>query len=268
MLTASQLYEEGQLAQAVAALNEDLRRQPLDNGKRYFLAELLCFAGDWERADKQLDLLMHQDASLLPGVLLFRQLLRAAKAREQFFMEGRIPEFLEEPSAHLQSYLKASISIREGRLQETSALCNEAERQRPVLPGTCNDQAISDFRDLDDLTAGVLEVLTGAGQYYWFPMERIDSIALPPPRRPRDMLWRPAHVTLLNGPESDFFLPVIYPGSETSEILRLGRSTEWLGGENAPVRGLGQRMFLAGDDVVSLMEIQELKLAQRRAGHD
>jgi len=229
---------------------------------------LLCFAGDWERADKQLDLLMHQDASLLPGVLLFRQLLRAAKAREQFFKEGRLPEFLEEPSAHLQSYLKASISIREGRLQEASALCVEAERQRPVLPGICNGQAISDFRDLDDLTAGVLEVLTGAGQYDWFPLARIDSITLPPPRRPRDMLWRPAHVTLLNGPESDFFLPVIYPESETSETLRLGRSTEWLGGENAPVRGLGQRMFLAGDDVVSLMEIQELKLAQRRAGHD
>ena len=39
MLTASQLYEEGQLTHAVAALNEDLRRQPLDNGKRYLMAQ-------------------------------------------------------------------------------------------------------------------------------------------------------------------------------------------------------------------------------------
>lgn len=264
MLTASRLYEEGQLANAIAALNEDLRRQPLDNGKRYFLAELLSFAGDWERADKQLDLLVHQDASLLPGVLLFRQLLRAAKAREQFFREGRIPEFLEEPSDHLQYYLKASISIREGRMLEASELCNEAEQQRPALQGACNGQAISDFRDLDDLAASALEVLTGAGQYYWLPLERIDSIALQPPRRPRDMLWRPAHLIILNGPECDFFLPVIYPGSETSEILQLGRSTEWLGGENEPVRGLGQRMFLAGDDVMPLMEIRELKLSSGR----
>ncbi len=266
MLTASQLFEAGQLHEAIASLNQELRAQPLDSGRRYLLAELLCFTGDWERADKQLDMLAHQDPQTLPGVVLFRQLLRAAQARQQFFTEGRLPEFLRAPSPHLQRYLKASINIREGREQEAAELLAQAESQRQPSPGTCNGQPFNDFRDLDDLTANVLEVLTGAGQYYWIPLEGVVSIRMQAPARPRDLLWRPAHVVIQGGPDSDMFLPVIYPRSEESEeALGLGRTTEWRGGEGTPVRGLGQRMFLVGNEALAMLDIQELKLSGSQA---
>jgi type VI secretion system protein ImpE len=43
-------------------------------------------------------------------------------------------------------------------------------------------------------------------------------------------------------------MPAIYPwrGAETPVALRLGRRTEWSDGPG-PVRGAGQRVFLAGD---------------------
>ena len=52
------------------------------------------------------------------------------------------------------------------------------------------------------------------------------------------------------GPDGDVFLPVLYPGAaaETDDLLRLGRKTEWRGGEGQPVRGVGQRTFWIGGE--------------------
>ena len=55
MTTAAELYKSGQLAEAIAAAGDEVKRHPADAARRGFLAELLCFAGDFDRADKQLD---------------------------------------------------------------------------------------------------------------------------------------------------------------------------------------------------------------------
>ena len=62
---------------AVTAALEDVRKHPADAAKRTFLAELLCFTGDLERADKQLDVIASPEKPELMGALLFRQLIRA-----------------------------------------------------------------------------------------------------------------------------------------------------------------------------------------------
>ena len=95
-MTARELFDAAKLNDAIAAALEDVKKAPTDTGKRGFLAELLCFAGDLERADKQLDALGHQDPQVMVGVSLFRQLIRAEQARQQFYTEGRLPEFLNQ----------------------------------------------------------------------------------------------------------------------------------------------------------------------------
>ena len=40
--------------------------------------------------------------------------------------------------------------------------------------------------------------------------------------------------------------------------MRLGRMTDWRGGEGGPVRGVGQRMFVVGEEDRSIMELKEL----------
>lgn len=258
-MNVKQLFEAGQIDAAVQEAQAEVRRQPGDVSHRSLLAELLCFT-DLERADAQLETVGRQDPHSALGVSLFRQLIRAETARRQFYREGRLPEFLGAVSPRLQLHLQASIALREGRLAEAADLLQQAESQRPAAPGTSNGQPFDDLRDLDDLTASFFEVLTTTGKYYWVPIEQVVEIEFHPPVRPRDQFWRGARMVVRGGPDGEVFLPVLYAGSESEpdDLLRLGRSSDWRGGEGEPVRGMGRRSFLVGDQDLSIMELQNL----------
>jgi type VI secretion system protein ImpE len=257
-MNASELYRDGRLKDAVEAATASVKAKPDDAGTRNFLAELLCFAGDFERADKQLDALSQVHPDLAVTVALSRQLLRAAMWRRQFYQEGRVPEFADKPSPALQSHLQASVHVRAGEEAAAAKLLAEAKGAKAPVSGTCNGAAFDDIRDLDDLLSPVLEVLTANGKYYWIAFEQVASIELTPAKRPRDLIWRPAQIVVRNGPEGEVFIPVLYPGSENASdpLLQLGRSTDWSDGQDGPVRGLGQRMLLVGDDASPFLEIE------------
>ncbi len=259
-MNATELYREGRLSEAVSAAIEEVKRHPADTGRRGFLCELLCFAGQWERADRQLDTLGQQDPQAMMGVALFRQLIRGEQARQQFHDEGRLPELLDNSDPRLQLHLRASICLRDGLGGEAVELLAEAEAQRPTLGGVADGQPFDDFRDLDDLNSSFFEVLTTTGRYYWIPMERVESVEFRKPERPRDLLWRRAHMVVCGGPDGEVFLPVVYPGSaaDDDQRLRLGRLTDWCGGDDAPVRGYGQRAFLVGDEDRSILSLEEI----------
>jgi type VI secretion system protein ImpE len=261
-MDAKELFKAGALTEALATASDDVKQHPVDLARRGFLCELLCFAGEWSRADAQLDALGHQDPQLMLGISMFRQLIRAEQARQQFHAEGRLPEFLEPPSPHLQHCLEASIRIREGRSGEAVALLNEAERLRPKVSGVCDGRPFEDLRDVDDLTAPFFEILTSNGKYFWIPIERVELIEFYAPERPRDLLWRRVHMVVSGGPDGEVFLPTLYAGSATDpdERIRLGRMTDWRGGDGSPVRGAGQRLFLVGDDGRGILELKQLTL--------
>ena len=119
--------------------------------------------------------------------------------------------------------------------------------------------AFDDLRDVDDLLAGSVEVLTTTGKYYWIPTERLISV---------NSIRRSARVTCCGaaprcrwtqGPDGDVYIPVVYAGDETmTEGQRLGRETDWQQAEGGPVRGIGQRVFLVGEDDVAVMDLGEL----------
>jgi type VI secretion system protein ImpE len=264
-MSASEHYEAGRLTEAVAAALDEVRRAPTDSGKRRFLCELLCLTGDLGRADRQLDALATQSPEAGPVVALFKQLLRGEEARGQFFTDGRVPEFLGAPTPVLRLHLEASIHMREGRPDEALRLLSEAEEQRPHVGGTCDGRPFDDFRDLDELTAPLFEVLTGNGNYYWVPVESVESIEFAAPARPRDLLWQRAHMVVNGGPDGEVFLPALYAGyaTEGDDQVRLGRRTEWRGGDGAPVRGAGQRIFLVGDEERPTLEIRSLVFTPR-----
>jgi len=259
-MNATQLYETGQLADAVAAAGEEVKRHPMDSGKRVFYCELLCFGGDYDRADRQLDVLGHQEPKAMLEVTTFRQILRAEQSRQQFYTEGRLPEFLEPPSERMKRHLEASIRLRESQPGEAAQLLQQAEAERPPVAGTCGGQPFADLRDTDDLCASFFEVLTTTGKYYWVPMERVDTMEFHPPKRPRDLLWRSVHMVVRGGPDGVVFLPVLYAGAHTEadDRLRLGRMTEWRGGEGVPVRGAGQRMYVVGEKSQTILELKEI----------
>lgn len=263
-MTPGELFQAGKLAEAVNAALEAVKKQPTNTERRGQLVELLCFAGELERADKQLETIGQQDPSAQVGVSMLRQLIRAENARQQFYSDGRVPEFLGEPSELLRMHLAASIAIREGNQAEAAERLAEAESQRVQLRGQCNGQPFDDFRDLDDLCASFLEVLTSTGKYYWVPVERVVFMDFSPPERPKDLLWRRCNMKVQDGPEGEVFIPTLYAGTHRSpdDQLRMGRGTQWSEEEGAPVRGTGQRMFLVGNADLPIMQLEQVTFGE------
>ena len=258
--TAGALFRAGKLADAVAAANAAVRKAPADLAPRVLLAELLLFAGNLERADVILDAGSSVDPQAAVVIAEFRQLVRAEMARRQQRRDGRLPEFLGEPTATLATILQATIALRAGDTAEAGALAAKAETLRPRVTGSIDGKAFDDFRDADDLQAGYFEVLTTTGKYFWIPTERIESINFDKPKRARDLYWRRVNMSVRSGPDGVVYLPALYGDDDPglSDELRLGQATDWIEVSEALVRGAGQRMFLVGDDTISAMDMTEI----------
>ena len=117
-MNAHELYQAGRLKDAVVSLMDVVKNNPTDYQSRGLLCELMIIQGELERADKQLDVIAHQSPEHATSVALYRQLIRALEARNDFFSQGRVPDVLAEPDSQLQTYLLASIALREGNNHE------------------------------------------------------------------------------------------------------------------------------------------------------
>jgi type VI secretion system protein ImpE len=258
------LFHAGQLTEAVAAASAAVKRAPTDLGARILLAEMLVFSGNAERADVILDAAADVEPSAAVAVAEFRQLLRAEVARRQLFRDGRVPEFLGEPTAHQRHALAALVALRVGDAAGAAREAADAEAARPHSAGAHENHAFDDFRDADDLLAGSFEVLTTTGKY-WVPIERVGSVVFHSPKRPRDLLWRRASMSVNDGPDGDVYIPCTYapPDGMQDSSLLLGRSTDWSGPEGGPVRGLGLRTFLVGEEAMTIMDLRGLEFTAK-----
>jgi type VI secretion system protein ImpE len=260
--TATALLRAGRLEDAIAASQAVLRKSPANLDVRVLLAELLIFSGKLERADTLMDAATAVDPTTSLVAAEYRQLLRADMARRQLFVDGRVPEFLGEPTDAQRLQLAALVALRAGDIGEATRQTHLAEETRPRVPGLLGDAAFDDFRDADDLMAGSFEVLTSTGKYFWIPTERVISAAFHAPTRQRDLIWRRVTMSVADGPEGDVYMPAIYTADEPlTDLQRLGRETDWREAEGGLVRGVGQRVFLAGEDAVDAMTVRTLRFA-------
>ena len=257
---AGVLFQEGKLSESIAAASASVKQSPSDAGGRFLLAELLLFEGSFERAEAVLDAAQSVDPNAALMVAEFRQLLRAAESRRQLARDGRVPEFVGGPTQSQQLLLQALMDWRSGDRSAAATAVETAEAARPCVSGTSNGTVFVDFRDVDDLVSGNFEVLTTTGKYFWIPTERVQTLEFHAPKRPRDLLWRRASMSVADGPDGEVYLPAIYAADDPmTDALRLGRETDWKEAEGAPVRGIGQRTFMVGEDAIALMDLGNVK---------
>ena len=232
-MRANELFQAGKLDQTVEALGVELRNNPTDVQRRTFLFELLCFSGNYDRAEKQLDVLSQGGRDREMGALLYRSALHAERLRQDMFRNGTYPHSTPAP---------------------------------PAVSGTINGSPFQTLTDADPRIGARLEVFA-AGQYMWIPFEHIASIQIMPPKKLRDLLWTPALVRTSAGFRGvelgEVLVPALTPLSwqHEDDAVRLGRMTTWRELADGPQAPAGQTLLLIADEEVPLLEVRELEIA-------
>jgi len=232
-MTAQELLKAGKLQEAIQAVTADVRDRPDDTRQRTFLFELLCFAGDYARAEKHLSLLSDSNADAAVGALVYRSALSAERKRQLFFGEKKYAEALE-----LSKWRS----------------------------GTLNGEKFRSIEDIDPRIGPRLEVFI-AGEYVWLPFAHIGSLTLGPPRYLRDLLWASATITAgpsMEGKEfGEVLMPMLYPASacHARDTVRLGRETDWILAKEEPIEiPYGQKLFVLDEErSVAILEIRSLQ---------
>jgi len=253
-MSASEFYRNGQLREAISAQIEEVKAAPTDQSLRLFLYELLMFNGELDRARRQIEAIRYNDPDLDAAIIAYRGLINSEQARRNLFTLGQVPEFIGEPAAHLNLRLDAVNLLREGHQDEASELILRANQEMPEIRVTLNGQQFQNFRNADDLFAGVLEVFAH-GRYIWLGLEQLRHLTIKPPRYPRDLLFIPVHLETEES-EGDIFLPSTYPGTyeHVSDEVKLGRMTEWKDLGESVTMGVGLHTFLHGEDISGILE--------------
>jgi type VI secretion system protein ImpE len=236
-MNARQLFEAGQVTEAIKALGAHLRDHPADVQQRTFLFELLCFSGDYERAEKHLHLLAKGGNQAEIGAVLYFSALHAERTRQEMFRKQEFPKSAPAP--------------RE-------------------FKGTLNGKPFTSIRDADPDIGARLEIYA-AGSYMWMPFEHIATVQIEPPKRLRDTLWAPAYVLTgesFKGTDlGEVIIPVIYPFSykHPDENVWLGRSTAWGEDDSGVEYPSGQKLFIVDGEEVPLLEIRSIEFQQTEA---
>lgn len=267
-MTAEELFREGRLGDAIAAQTTLVKAQPLDADARFLLFVLLCFAGDLERAEAQIEAAVLQNEELQMGSLVYRSLLGSELERRKVYREGAEPVFPPDAPGALRLRHTAIRRLLEGDAAAAGTALAEAEEQGVALSGKLNGGAYDGLRDYDDLLGQVLEVYTG-GRYLWLPLEQVRTLSVKPPKTHIDLLWASADVVDTDGRTASVYLPALYEGSHehVDEGVRLGRSTEWIDCGEGILRGAGQRvLFSVSGDTERETPLLELRTLENARG--
>ena len=260
MTEAQTLFEAGKLGAAIAELARALGDGHDDATARTFLFELLCFAGEWERAEEELDMLGRQSVQAEIGVHAYRNNIQAERRRARVFTEGELPKFLFEPPAYIYQMLEAINRVRVGDVADAKAALAHVEAARVATSGKFNGDAFTDFRDGDDLLAPVLELFVNE-DYVWLPFEQIQRIEIAAPKRLRDLLWASGRIEALASVVGEVFLPALYFNSSAhpNEQVRLGRMTDWQSPGEEIYAGAGLKMFFVDGEEQPLFEARQVE---------
>lgn len=264
MTNAKDLLNEGKLSAAIQQVTQDVKSKPADVASRIFLFELLCFAGDLERAEKQIDVVGHQSEQMQIGTIVYREVIAAERARNAVFCKGGNPDFLTAPPEYAALYLEALNLRRNGEGEKARVLLEKALESAPSVTVQLDGQEYESFEDSDVFFGPFLELLVNE-KYAWLPFEQIRRIEIAKPKQLRDLIWARAKVEAKGGDLGEVFVPVLYPSSAAhpDELVKLGRVTDWVDIGGGLSRGVGQRLFLAGGQERGLLELGELVFADK-----
>lgn len=234
-MTAAELFRAGKLAEAIEAVGAEIRGNPADAKRRIFLFELLCFGGQYDRAQKHLEVLAGAGPDAATGALLYHAALHAERQRQEMFATKQYP------------------------------CAPDGESCAAHVSGTLNGKPFQSLSDSDPRIGLRLEIFA-AGSYLWIPLEHVSEVRMEAPHRLRDLLWSPAAVR--TGPQfkgtdlGEVLLPALSPltWKHSDDGVRLGRTTVWEEDDEGQMTPLGQKMLLVDGEEFPFLEVRELQI--------
>ena len=260
MNNAKLQLDAGNLTDAVQSALNLVKTNPTNAAARTFLFELSCFSGDWDRAEKQLEVIGHQDVASMIGAKIYQQNFKAERDRMNFFSVGTRPETAMPPPPYVAGLYKANDLIRDGKTAEARQMLDEVEENRPAFSVSVNGEGFSDFRDYNDLTMCVFEIIV-KDSYVWLPFEQVEKIEFLERKSLRDVFWPQAEVSMTNGTSGEMFLPSLYANSwkHPDDQVRLGRTVDWRDAGDDIYIGEGTRLFTMNGKDKSILDIKTIE---------
>lgn len=254
------LIKEGKLAEARLNLVSALKNHPGDIAGRTLLFQVLLFLGEWDKAERHLEVLADVDAMMAPTVSLYINLLNCERERAEVTAFRTMPSFLPSTPTYFEAYYSACQQLQDNPDGKGQEIFAAMESQIPQVTGTVNGVEFSGMRNTDDVLAFALEVFA-YDRYFWVPFESIREIIVTPPQTLLDLMWISASITTWSGLSMNGFLPVLYPDTwkHDNEQIRMGRMTDWSSPSGGCVRGIGRQVFVFGEQDVSILEFREIQ---------
>jgi type VI secretion system protein ImpE len=266
-MDTKELIRAGKLQEARIRITEEVKASPSDPAKRTLLFQVLAFCGEWDKAERHLDILAERNSRAETGVQVYRNLISAERKRGEVFQGNGRPSYMTKMPDWLENLFLAREKLAAGPTGEAKRLLRKVESGTQAVSGVLNDTPFEGFRDTDDFLAHFLEVFIH-DSYLWFPLDSLREISISEPKSQLDLLWVPARISVKEGLAVGCYLPVLYPDSCRSEDdrVRLGRMTDWRESGGGFFQGTGQHVFLAGEEETPLLEIREIRFDDTKTG--
>lgn len=257
MELVKKMIQAAKLTQAIEYLEQQLRDDPLNADFKSTLTELLCINGEYERADKLLNLIVQKHPDFLIGASNLRQLIRAAQSRQDSLTGQSVPKLFSEIDVHSEAFMKLRVELNQGLQEDVTQEAIALEQVRPMVAININDQPNQEVRDLDDTLGGFVEIFGTDGHYYIAQLSEIDYIHFKPVTSLIEQVWRRVDIAIKDGPCGEAHVPVVYASSET-DPQKLGRETDWQERAKDVMTGLGMKMWFVDNTALPMNEISKL----------
>ena len=254
-----ELIQAGEFAEARQRLVAAVKAAPADFVSRTLLFQVLCYLGEWEKADRHLEALSTQDSNCAAGSLVYRNIIHAEMDRRTTTNKSQNASFISDPPGYLHFFMDIRRKLHEEKESEAGELLAKLDSLRPTISGTVNGTPFVGLSDTDTTLFPFLEVIAHE-RYLWVPFESIRELTISQPGSFLDLLWIAAQITTWEGLTMNCYLPVLYPNSFLHEDaqIKMGRMTDWKPMAGAFAQGVGQHVFEIGAEDMSILEINDI----------
>ena len=153
-MLAEESLRQGDLAQALAQLEGEIRQNPANVEYRVFLFQLLSVLGQWDRALNQLNVLGEMDAGTLGLVHTYRTAIECEAFRREVFAGRRSPLIFGDPLPWVALLLESLRRLAESHTAAAAELRSQALEQaaasRGVIKTSSGGEEGEDFQWIAD----------------------------------------------------------------------------------------------------------------------